>query len=565
MRKLDHGLDGFGRDATRPKGDALAAIQRDWLAYWDITQPSADLEALANQIAYANEFIDPGDESSILELQSRRMWVEYLRGNWPKAEKLVLICLKEHSNNAKHLAQIYVLHGLLLVSRNQLDEAQTCFKKARQYDRWNELGTWGAIKSAGQAWYQAKQLKYKVNACKQYISAVNHGLFAGAVWAGSAIMSKLKPQSNHPRYELGKVWVRNVAKRFSTQWHVMRLGHKVSRSDRFIEAHTCCPGEASYSLQLAESCFQQGAFDSAWLWLQQVIQRHPTNEAAHWKLAELLIAQGRVDEAQAVYRLLIELCPTNPMVHIHLGNLYAQQDNIAGAANHFKAALNSTNHIGLQDHWRGWVARSLGDLYSQHYQIDAAQAAYQLAYQLNSNDIESGIALSLTYIEQTDLGNARLLLEDMMHRGLTDARVYSNLGYLLWLSDLPEQSQVAYEKALDLDRNDPLPFNNLGVLWLDAKGQGEQAIPYFEKAIALDPDYTLAYYNLGRAQSLVGQTNTALLNLQKAKHLNTVSQDLDPADISAKIEQAIDVGLRPMEPSDAALFNDMPWDLQAKG
>lgn len=72
--------------------------------------------------------------------------------------------------------------------------------------------------------------------------------------------------------------------------------------------------------------------------------------------------------------------------------------------------------------WKSWVARSLGDLYIQQQQLEQAQSAYRLAQQLNPNDIESGIALSLTHIEQTDLGNARLVLEGMLSRGIVDAR-----------------------------------------------------------------------------------------------------------------------------------------------
>lgn len=132
----------------------------------------------------------------------------------------------------------------------------------------------------------------------------------------------------------------------------------------------------------------------------------------------------------------------------------------------------------------------------------------------------------------------------------------------MWLSGLPEQAQSAYETALALDPSDPLPFNNLGVLWLDAKNQPAEAIPLFEKAIALNPDYTLAYCNMGRAQCLLGQSNAALLNLQKAKSLNATAPELDPADIVQLMEQAINFGLRPTDPLSS---DNIPWDLRATG
>ena len=48
----------------------------------------------------------------------------------------------------------------------------------------------------------------------------------------------------------------------------------------------------------------------------------------------------------------------------------------------------------------------------------------------------------------------------------------------------------------------------------------KEAIDYFKKAIAVDGSIARAYLNLGMAQSNIGQTEEAEINLQKARSLD---------------------------------------------
>lgn len=54
------------------------------------------------------------------------------------------------------------------------------------------------------------------------------------------------------------------------------------------------------------------------------------------------------------------------------------------------------------------------------------------------------------------------------------------------------------EKAIKLDPNNPILFYNLGIINSDKKGKEEEAIKYFKKAIELKPDYADAYLSVYR-------------------------------------------------------------------
>lgn len=74
---------------------------------------------------------------------------------------------------------------------------------------------------------------------------------------------------------------------------------------------------------------------------------------------------------------------------------------------------------------------------------------------------------------------------------LTEADFY------IKLNDMEKFGQLM-EKAVQLDPNNPMLFYNLGIINQDKEGKKEDAIKYFKRAIELKPDYADAYVSLYR-------------------------------------------------------------------
>ena len=69
----------------------------------------------------------------------------------------------------------------------------------------------------------------------------------------------------------------------------------------------------------------------------------------------------------------------------------------------------------------------------------------------------------------------------------------------------------------------------------------EEALEYFEEAIALNPNYTLTYFNAGRASQQMGFTNDAANYYQMAIDLNKLTDELDEDDIRSRLHSLFEI------------------------
>jgi len=81
-----------------------------------------------------------------------------------------------------------------------------------------------------------------------------------------------------------------------------------------------------------------------------------------------------------------------------------------------------------------------------------------------------------------------------------DAAFYINQGLSLLHLGENDQAIAAWQRALDLDAHNAVAANNIGTAYM-LKQQPLTAIPWFEKAIAMDPSLQLAKNNLAWAHN----------------------------------------------------------------
>lgn len=106
-----------------------------------------------------------------------------------------------------------------------------------------------------------------------------------------------------------------------------------------------------------------------------------------------------------------------------------------------------------------------------------------------------------------------------------DPDAWNYLGMAYWSKGDYEEALKAYEKALSLDNNYAIVYNNLGSLFLSKalKAKDAEALRtaagHFRRAIELDPKYASAYNGLGGALRQAGDLDGAIASWRKALEL----------------------------------------------
>jgi arylsulfatase A-like enzyme/Flp pilus assembly protein TadD len=147
-------------------------------------------------------------------------------------------------------------------------------------------------------------------------------------------------------------------------------------------------------------------------------------------------------------------------------------------------------------------------------------------YKANPGNYQCVTRYGLALVKQERYKAAVPVLERALGLFDRDAEVWNSIGLAAWrLGDL-EAALKDFNQALALDPNDAIYNDNLGslrvVMAMKTKNQDalEQAVARFNTAIARDPRLASAYNGRAGAYSLLGKKDEAIADWEKAVALN---------------------------------------------
>jgi tetratricopeptide (TPR) repeat protein len=107
----------------------------------------------------------------------------------------------------------------------------------------------------------------------------------------------------------------------------------------------------------------------------------------------------------------------------------------------------------------------------------------------------------------------------IIEKNPASSEAYMNIGHALFDKGLLDQAKAHFQKALELDSNNPSTakraYMNLGNV-LSREDRLDEAIIDFEKALKIDPNYGAAHSSLGRVLRRKGQWKQAIFHIQKS-------------------------------------------------
>ena len=75
---------------------------------------------------------------------------------------------------------------------------------------------------------------------------------------------------------------------------------------------------------------------------------------------------------------------------------------------------------------------------------------------------------------------------------------------------------------------------------MDIIDRVKEAIDMFKKAVEYNPNYALAHFNLARSIAITGEKIEAAKLYQIAQDVNKITNEIDPQDITDKINALFD-------------------------
>lgn len=252
----------------------------------------------------------------------------------------------------------------------------------------------------------------------------------------------------------------------------------------------------------------------------------------YYELGHLYLKKSDKIHAVSAFKLAEEMCPENPYYNNSLAYAYVKAELYDDAIEYYQQAIK----LNPDSEWTSIVCHALGAIYAEikeNYQ--AAEATFNAGMVLDPNNIDIQLSLGDLFMAQNDLDKAIKTYCDAISVDPLNFLTYAKTGLALWEKDYLEESVVAFHKSIELNPDFEISQNNLGVVYLDGYGDSKASVEYFKNAININPNYTLAYFNLARAYQAIGEKSIAAEYYQMTLDLNKITEELSDKDIRKRI------------------------------
>ena len=261
------------------------------------------------------------------------------------------------------------------------------------------------------------------------------------------------------------------------------------------------------------------------------------NDKIYYELGHLYLKKEDRLHAATAFKLAVDLEPENPYYNTSLAFAYIKCELYDDAIECYQKAIK----INPDAKWTAIVCHALGAIYGEiHGNFEAAEATFQAAIALDPENVDVQLSLGDLYMAKGDIDGAIKIYCDTIAIDGENYLSYSKVGLALWEKDYLEESLVAFHKSIDLNPEFDIAQNNIGVVYLDGFGDAKSAMEYFETACALNPNYTLAHFNAGRAAQAMNKKSLAAEYYQQAMNLNKLTNDLEEKDIRERLYELFD-------------------------
>ncbi|KAK1168848.1 protein O-mannosyl-transferase TMTC1-like [Acipenser oxyrinchus oxyrinchus] len=297
----------------------------------------------------------------------------------------------------------------------------------------------------------------------------------------------------------------------------------------------------------------QGKETEAEQLLRDSIQFGPHFADAYSSLASLFAEQKRFEEANKIYLGGIENCPDSSDLHNNYGVFLVDTGDVDRAATHYQQAirLKPTHYVAMVNLGRllrssnqnkeaeAWYKKAsqitrkveiltpLGALYYNTGRYEEALQVYREAAALQPDNSEIWLALAQVLAMAGRTKEAEKMTHEIISKNLACIECYRLLSAIHNKRGSHNEALDALEKAIRVNHKDPRIKAEL----FFSKGNQlremnllDLAFESYKQAVALNPDQSQAWMNMGGIQHIKGDYVSARVYYSKALQLSPGSK-----------------------------------------
>lgn len=278
------------------------------------------------------------------------------------------------------------------------------------------------------------------------------------------------------------------------------------------------PKNADLYFQRAEAYVDDEMYLLALEDINRALKIDSISSKFHSFKGEIQYFNAQPDRARTSFEYALELDPKNTDALLKLAEIQLLLRNYQECFNRVNEALRINQQLYKGYFLKGYAYLEIGD-------TTLAVSSIQTAIELNPKFYDGYMTLGDIHA----MKNSNLAIEyynSALESRPGDADAMYNLGIYLQNNNRLEDAVIVYDRMIEVDGNSVRAYYNRGYILLELQKKPADAIPFFERAIEIAPQYIDAVFNLGLCYEDLGEIAEAKKQYTKALEMNP---QYDPA------------------------------------
>ncbi len=240
------------------------------------------------------------------------------------------------------------------------------------------------------------------------------------------------------------------------------------------------PTDLQKLMMAAEAAKDREDYGEAIACFERAQELNPNSARTRQGMGEIYRLQGDLDRAEQLFQEAAVANPRFVKVHQSLGELYEEKGDkvMAAMAMETAAEISPNNPDRLT---------KLGELYLENGDTDKAEEVFKAAVKHDPNNPDRRTAIGEAFLKAGQEDRAAESFQDSLSLK-QDTNVYNRLGIALRKKGRFKEAILEYRKAIKVDPNDEVLYYNIGRAFMQDKNFNS-ARKAFQKSLALDPDF----------------------------------------------------------------------------